>query len=110
MVVSKVVVILGHNKNTTEVIYNVLIMFTLTLLQNASYTLMSRARNSRSILYNGLASVASNGIYLLIIRKVVTNLDNVSMMLAYLIGAVTGSISMHWIAIKFLEKSKSVNK
>lgn len=84
-------------------------MFGLVVLQNASFTLVSRARNSKSLIYHTIASVLSNGIWLLVIRQVVLNLDNVTLMLTYLFGAVIGSISMHYIAMKYFEKSKVIN-
>lgn len=79
-------------------------MFGLVILQNASFTLVSRARNSPSILYHTIASVLSNGIWLLVIRQVVMNLDNWILMVTYLCGAVIGSISMHYVAMKYFEK------
>ena len=81
-------------------------MFGLVVLQNASFTLVSRARNSKSITYHTIASVLSNGVWLLVIRQVVLNLDNVTLMITYLFGSVIGSISMHYIAMKYFEKSK----
>lgn len=84
----------------------ILIMFGLTVLQNASFTLVSRARNSKSLMYHGIASVLSNGIWLLVIRNVVTQLDSVEIMLSYLAGSVVGSIGMHYIAMKYFEKGK----
>lgn len=82
----------------------ILTMFGLTVLQNASFTLVSRARNSKSIIYHTLASVASNGIWLLVIRQVVTNLDSIPLMLTYLIGSVSGGIAMHYVAMRYFEK------
>jgi hypothetical protein len=84
----------------------ILKMLGLVILQNASFTLVSRARNSNSLLYHTIASVLSNGIWLLVIREVVLNLNNTQMMITYLIGAVIGSISMHYIAMKYFEKPK----
>jgi len=84
----------------------ILKMLGLVILQNASFTLVSRARNSDSIVYHTIASVLSNGIWLLVIRQVVLNLDNWVLMLTYLVGAVTGSIGMHYIAMKYVEKQK----
>lgn len=81
-------------------------MFGLTILQNASFTLVSRARNSNSILYHTIASILSNGIWLLVIKNVVTNFENTTLMITYLIGSVIGSISMHYIAMKYFEKPK----
>ena len=85
-------------------ILQILKMLGLVILQNASFTLVSRARNSNSLLYHTIASVLSNGIWLLVIRQVVLNLDNWILMLTYLTGAVIGSISMHYIAMKYFEK------
>lgn len=87
-------------------IIDILKMFGLVVLQNASFTLVSRARNSNSILYHTVASVLSNGIWLLVIRQVVLNLNNLTLMLTYLVGSVLGSISMHYIAMKYFEKKK----
>ena len=84
----------------------ILKMLGLVILQNASFTLVSRARNSDSITYHTLASILSNGIWLLVIRQVVLNLDNWILILTYLVGSVIGSIGMHYIAMKYLEKQK----
>lgn len=82
-------------------------MLGLTILQNASFTLVSRARNSDSISYHTIASILSNGIYLLVLMKIVTNLSNIPLMITYLIGSVIGSISMHYVAMKYFEKPKN---
>lgn len=81
-----------------------LTMVSITILQNASYTLVSRARNTRSYLFHTLAAICSNGMYLLVIRQVVTNLSNIWLMLSYLTGSVIGSVLMHWISMTYLEK------
>lgn len=88
----------------------ILKMFGLVVLQNASFTLVSRARNSKSLLYHTIASVLSNGIWLLVIRQVVLNIDNVPLMITYLVAAVVGSVSMHYIAMKYFEKPKKDGK
>lgn len=80
-------------------------MLGLTILQNASFTLVSRARNSNSITYHTIASVLSNGIWLLVIRNVVANFDNLTLMITYLIGSVIGSVAMHYVAMKYFEKN-----
>ena len=85
-------------------IVDILKMLGLVILQNASFTLVSRARNSNSLAYHTIASVLSNGMWLLVIREVVLNLSNWQLMLTYLVGAVIGSISMHYIAMKYFEK------
>jgi uncharacterized protein YebE (UPF0316 family) len=83
-----------------------LLLFALTIIQNASFTLVSRARNSANIWYNGGASVFSNGIWLLVISKVVTNLDSVGMMVTYVTGATIGSVLMQWFAMSYLEQKR----
>lgn len=85
----------------------ILIMFGLTILQNASFTLVSRARNSNSITYHTIASVLSNVIWLLVIRNVVTNFCNITLMITYLLGSVIGSVSMHYFSMKYIEKNKT---
>jgi hypothetical protein len=80
-----------------------LLLFLTTVLQNASFTLVSRARNSRSLGFHAIASVLSNGVWLLVIRQVVTHLDSASMMGTYLAGSVTGSVLMHYVSMRFLE-------
>jgi hypothetical protein len=79
-------------------------MLLLVILQNASFTLVSRARNSQSILYHGTASILSNGIWLLVIRKITQNFDKPELMITYLIGSVIGSIGMHYFVMKHIEK------
>ena len=84
----------------------ILKMLGLTILQNASFTLVSRARNGNSIAFHTIASVLSNGIWLLVIRNVVTNLNDWKIMATYLIGAVVGSVSMHYVSMNHFEKPK----
>lgn len=79
-------------------------MFATTVLQNASFTLVSRARNSGSLGFHAVAAVVSSSVWLLVIRQVVTHLDSMVLMLAYLAGAVVGSVGMHWISMRFLER------
>ena len=81
----------------------------LVILQNASFTLVSRARNSDSIMFHAIAAVLSNGIWLLVIKKVVLNLDSWPFMVTYIIGSVIGSILMHHISMKYFEKKKEKN-
>jgi len=82
----------------------ILIMLGLVILQNASFTLVSRARNSNSLIFHTVASTLSNGIWLLVIRQVVNNFDKIELMIAYLIGSVLGSIGMHYLSMKYFEK------
>jgi putative flippase GtrA len=85
-------------------ILQVLALFVSTVLQNASFTLVSRARNTKSLKFHALASVASNGVWLLVIRQIVTHLDSWAMMATYLVGSVIGSVVMHYISMTYFEK------
>jgi len=81
------------------------LLFFVTILQNASFTLVSRARNSNSILFHGLASVASNGIWFMVVRQVTqTDANTVVLGITYTTAAVIGSIGMHYISMNYLEK------
>lgn len=84
----------------------IVILFLTVLLQNASFTLVSRARNSASLKFHALSATLSNGIWLLVIRQVVTNLDSEIMMLTYLVASVVGSVIMHYVSMRFFEKGK----
>lgn len=86
----------------------------LLLLQNASFTWTSRARNSGSVAYNGIASTFSNLIWfigqLVVINKIV-EYKNDPLMLGicaafYTVWCVTGSMSSQYILMKFVEKGK----
>ena len=85
-------------------ITEVLKMFGLVILQNASFTLVSRARNSKSLWYHGFGSMLSNGIWLLVIRNLVQHFDTPILMWTYLVASVIGSVSMHWFLMKYVEK------
>ena len=82
----------------------ILQMFLLTIVQNASFTLTSRARNSQSITFHTIASFISNGIWLLVIKNVVENFNKPILMWTYLFGSVIGSVGMHYISMNFIEK------
>lgn len=82
-----------------------ILLFFVTILQNASFTLVSRARNSNSILFHGLASIASNGIWFIVVRQVTQDkLNPVILGITYTAAAVIGSIGMHYISMNYLEK------
>ncbi len=82
----------------------ILKMLLLVIVQNASFTLVSRARNSNSIVFHGIASVLSNGIWLLVIKKVTQSFDKPELMFTYLAGSVIGSLGMHYFSMHHIEK------
>lgn len=82
-----------------------IILFFMTILQNASFTLVSRARNSDSIIFHGLAAVLSNGIWFIVVNQVVNKgVNTTALGITYTVAAVIGSISMHYISMKYFEK------
>ena len=82
-----------------------ILLFFSTILQNASFTLVSRARNSNSILFHALASVLSNGIWFMVINQITKkDVDTLMMGITYTTAAVIGSVSMHYISMHYLEK------
>lgn len=81
-----------------------IILFFVTILQNASFTLVSRARNSKSMIFHGLAAIASNGIWFIVVNRVVNKDNMVQTGIVYTIAATTGSILMHYFSMKHFEK------
>jgi hypothetical protein len=84
---------------------NYIVLFFVTILQNASFTLVSRARNSDNLWFHGIASVLSNGIWFGVVRMVTKQDPNTWLLGAvYVAGTVTGSVLMHHLSMKYIEK------
>jgi len=81
-----------------------LAMFGSTVLQNASFTLVSRARNSKSLAYHAVGVVISSVAWLLVIRQVVQHLDSFALMAIYVLGSSIGSLASHWLLMRFVER------
>jgi len=91
-----------------------LIWAVVLLLQNASFTWVSRARNSGNIKYHAIAAVGSNGIWFVtqfivvgIIARAIASHDYglaVRAGLWYTLWTVIGSVFMHWFLMKHIEK------
>jgi len=85
----------------------------LLISQNAAFTLVSRARNSKSLVYNAGASVLSNGIWfasqLILVDNFVQILKTSDWWLATELGVfytactIVGSVSMQYIALHYIE-------
>lgn len=91
----------------------------LLVVQNASFTLVSRARNSKSLSYHALAAVGSNGVwfvsqlllfgYMLDVLKSGSWAAAVQVGVWYTVWTIVGSVGMHYIALKKIEpKVKNV--
>jgi hypothetical protein len=86
------------------------------LLQNASFTFVSRARNSGSYSLHAIAAVASNGVWiasqfislgiLMDAIKAGTLGERVGIGAFYTVFTVAGSVLMHWIGVNYIEKGK----
>jgi hypothetical protein len=88
----------------------------LLVVQNASFTWVSRARNSGSDWYHAFAAVFSNGVWfaaffftfegITLIREAGDTGLAVTLGLIYVIATVTGSVSSGMFLRKFVEKGK----
>lgn len=86
------------------------------ILQNASFTFVSRARNSGSYALHAIAAVLSNGIWIasqfVSLSILIDAIKNGSWAGAAGIGAfyttftVAGSVLMHWVGVNYIEKGK----
>lgn len=84
------------------------------VLQNASFTLVSRARNSGSLGYHALAAVGSNGIWflsqLILVDKFLQVIRDGNLWLGIATGVyytactIAGSVGMHYLALRKIEK------
>jgi hypothetical protein len=86
----------------------------LILIQNSSFTAVSRARNSGSYSYHATAAVFSNGIWFVQMLFVVGTFNEIMetrspLLLAagitwYTIWTVTGSVATHWFLKTHVER------
>lgn len=84
------------------------------LAQNASFTMVSRARNSKSLGYHAFASVLSNGMWFLGLSMAVDKIAEARVsgrpwlfagaMVFYTCMTVIGSVSMHHFLMTKVEK------
>ena len=83
----------------------------LLLAQNASFTWVSRARNSRSVRYHAVAALCSNGIWFLSIAVAIDKIQEakgdpwlfLGTALFYTGCTVAGSIGMHHLLMTHVE-------
>lgn len=88
----------------------------LLIIQNASFTLVSRARNSGSYLFHALAAIGSNGIWLasqfILVNQMILTMKDQDWTQAVIMGAfyttftVIGSVGMHYISVHYIETGK----
>jgi multidrug transporter EmrE-like cation transporter len=80
------------------------LLFFATILQNLSFTVVSRARNSDNIMFHALAAIASNGLWFIVANSVIAKPNSVPLGITYVVGTVSGSILGHYVSMNFLEK------
>lgn len=86
------------------------------VLQNASFTFVSRARNSGSYALHALAAVCSNGVFfatqllsfgfMLDVIRIGTWTQRLGIGAFYTVFTVFGSVLMHYISSNYIEKGK----
>lgn len=92
------------------------LMAVLLLLQNASFTFVSRARNSGSYALHVIAAMCSNGVWMtgqfvslgIIIDVIKGGMLSEKLFVVgfYTLFTVLGSVGMHWVGINYIEKGK----
>lgn len=71
--------------------------------QNISFTIVSRARNSASLLYHVVAAAFSNGLYATMLFWSVDLINNgagVGFVTVYAAACMSGSVFAHWLALR----------
>lgn len=86
-----------------------LIWGTLLVLQNATHTASSRAKNSQSLRYSAITGVLSNGVWFLSLVITVNKMADAkghpwflaAVCLFYIAMTVGGTVAAHWLLIRF---------
>lgn len=88
----------------------------LLFIQNFSFTMVSRARNSGSLWYHAVASLFSNGVWfasqLILVDTFIQVIKTSDVFLAVTAGAfytvltLAGSLFSHWFLMKYIETGK----
>ena len=90
-----------------------IIWILLLIIQNFAFTMVSRARNSKSIPYHAGAALFSNGLWFAaqfmmidLMVKIINTDDWFLLTVAgfvYILATVTGSLISHWVLMKWVE-------
>lgn len=84
-----------------------LVVTLLLIFQNASFTIVSRARQSANIKLHAIAAIGSNGFFIFIIATVAAHYDNLPLKLWYIVCTVVGSVHAHHLSLHKIEKAKA---
>jgi len=82
------------------------LFFVLVFLQSMSFTFVSRARNNNNFKIAWVASLCSNGTYLLVFRKLVTDFSDLAICVLYVAAMTIGTVVQMAISIRYIEKGK----
>jgi hypothetical protein len=92
----------------------------LLVVQNASFTLVSRARQSNNLYFHAAAAVGSNGIWFasqfILVQSIMDVAKNgavlqaVGMGVFYCVFTIIGSVGMHHFSMTHIEKKLGVNR
>jgi len=72
-------------------------------VQNVSFTIVSRARNSASLSYHVIAAFFSNGIYAVMLFwsvDLISKGAGVGFIVVYALSCMSGSVFAHWLALR----------
>jgi hypothetical protein len=81
-------------------IYSILKIFGLALIQNVSFSIVSRSRNRNNKKYHIIAALFSNSIWFLTFRELVLGDMDYLLFIPYVIGTVIGSTYGMTISMK----------
>ncbi|MGE5392604.1 MAG: hypothetical protein ACM3NH_02575 [Candidatus Saccharibacteria bacterium] len=90
--------------------FDVIVITILLILQNASFTLVSRARQSSNFLLHAIAAIFSNGFFIFVITAFATHYNTVPLKFWYIVCTVVGSVHAHYISLHKIERSKAFKK
>lgn len=93
---------------------NLFLWFLLLVAQNATFTLVSRARNSGSYGFHAAAAMLSNGVWFasqfiligMVAKPGTPWTEAIKLGAIYVTATVTGSVLMHWFSVNYLERGK----
>ncbi|HEY4490117.1 MAG TPA: hypothetical protein VJC12_02580 [Candidatus Paceibacterota bacterium] len=90
--------------------YEIIKLTILLMGQNATFTLVSRARQMANTRLHMFAAVGSNGFYIFVFSTLVAHYDSSWLKFWYIVCTAVGSVHMHHIALNKIEKTKMFKK
>jgi hypothetical protein len=82
----------------------------LLLLQNAAFTFVSRARQSKNLQLHAMMAIFSNGFFIFILTTYAAHYDNIWLKLWYIVCTTVGSVHAHSLSISKIEEAKRFKK